>query len=318
MMDGIKVSVIVPVYNVELYIEACIKSILNQTFKDIEIILINDGSKDLSIQLADNILVSSGIKYKILKQQNMGVSAARNTGIHNAVGEYLCFIDADDIITPGHIENLYNAIAGQGYKFGFSEYEPTMTANRYGSEIQDNRQEIKDMEAVQKDFLNRRIRIHLSAIMIERQLLEDRNLFFHPKLRFGEDVEFLWRCLAIAERAVYIHAKTYKYLTRENSQMTRQYIDRIVLFTDIFKDTLQKLHFKGNLYWELVYARVVFGMLHSFAKFSDYKTFLDLLQKIPYKEICKEIKNVEDKRVSCMNTVLNSSPKLFWMISKKV
>ena len=92
-----KISVIVPIFNVEKYLKECLESIINQTFKDIEIICINDGSTDNSLDIL-NQYAEKDNRIKVITQSNQGLSAARNTGIKYANGEYISFIDSDDYI----------------------------------------------------------------------------------------------------------------------------------------------------------------------------------------------------------------------------
>ena len=101
----VKVSVIVPVYNVELYLEECLDSIINQTFKEIEIILVNDGSTDRSPEIIELYALKDN-RITILTQPNGGLSAARNAGIEKALGKYLLFVDSDDSLLPNSIETL--------------------------------------------------------------------------------------------------------------------------------------------------------------------------------------------------------------------
>lgn len=103
---NVEVSIIVPVYNVEKYIEKCIKSILSQTYQEFELILVNDGTKDHSLEICRNY--KSDCRVRIISQPNKGLSAARNTGIHVARGKYLLFVDGDDYIDPEMLEELYN------------------------------------------------------------------------------------------------------------------------------------------------------------------------------------------------------------------
>ena len=100
-----KVSIIIPVFNVENYLERCLKSVIAQTFKDIEIIIINDGSIDKSLEICKKF-AESDKRIILINQKNSGVSAARNTGIDIATGKYLSFVDSDDFITPDMIEFL--------------------------------------------------------------------------------------------------------------------------------------------------------------------------------------------------------------------
>ena len=101
-----KVSVIVPVYNVEKYIEKCLLSIQNQTFTDFECLVINDGTKDKSIEVAKKV-VGNDPRFRFFDKENGGLSDARNFGIEKASGEYLCFIDSDDYIHEELLELTY-------------------------------------------------------------------------------------------------------------------------------------------------------------------------------------------------------------------
>ena len=106
-----KVSVIVPVYNNEKYLERCLSSIFNQTFNDIEIICVNDGSTDCSGDILNKYVTHTN--FKIINQENAGLSEARNIGLKNALGDYISFIDSDDFIDVNFIETLYNAAVEQ-------------------------------------------------------------------------------------------------------------------------------------------------------------------------------------------------------------
>lgn len=106
MEEKIKVSVIIPVYNVEDYIEKCLESVVNQTLKEIEIIVVNDGTKDNSMKKIEKYFSDSRIK--IINKQNGGQSSARNAGLAISKGEYISFIDSDDFIEEKMLEELYN------------------------------------------------------------------------------------------------------------------------------------------------------------------------------------------------------------------
>lgn len=103
-----KISVIVPVYNTRKFLKKCLDSIINQTFKDIEIICINDGSTDKSLSVLNEYALKDN-RIKIINQQHAGVSCARNEGLKIAAGEYISFVDSDDWIDLDFLEKLYNA-----------------------------------------------------------------------------------------------------------------------------------------------------------------------------------------------------------------
>ena len=102
-----KVSVIIPIYNVEAYLAECLHSVVNQTFQDMEIILVDDGSTDRSPEIIKEFTEKDS-RIRIITQSNCGVSVARNTGLHAASGEYILFVDSDDMIMPNSVETLYN------------------------------------------------------------------------------------------------------------------------------------------------------------------------------------------------------------------
>lgn len=103
-----KVTVIIPIYNVELYIEKCLKSILNQTYKNLEILIVNDGTEDKSMDIVEKY--QNDRRIKIIEQRNMGLSAARNIGLKYATGEYIMFVDSDDWLDLDCIEKCVNML----------------------------------------------------------------------------------------------------------------------------------------------------------------------------------------------------------------
>lgn len=104
-----KISIIVPAYNVEKYIEDCLASLVKQTFTDFEVIVINDGSSDLTPEIA-NVFQNCDKRFKLISQKNMGISGARNTGLDNIRGQYVTFLDSDDWVSENYLEELYSAI----------------------------------------------------------------------------------------------------------------------------------------------------------------------------------------------------------------
>ena len=104
-----KISIIVPVYNIEEYIEKCVKSITKQTYKNLEIILVDDGSTDSAGKICDK-LAEKDERIKVIHKKNGGLSSARNAGMKKATGDYICFIDGDDYISKDYCELMYNAL----------------------------------------------------------------------------------------------------------------------------------------------------------------------------------------------------------------
>ena len=111
------ISVIVPVYRVEEYLERCVKSILSQTYKNLEVILVDDGSPDQCPAICD-ACAEKDARVKVIHQENKGLSGARNAGINAASGEYLAFVDSDDYVSPHFIEELYQLLQDTGCAIG--------------------------------------------------------------------------------------------------------------------------------------------------------------------------------------------------------
>ena len=109
-MESSKISIIVPVYKVEQYLERCVRSLINQTYKNVEIILVDDGSPDQCPQMCDNY-ASDDLRIKVIHKKNGGLSDARNAGLRIATGEYVMYVDSDDYIEKNACEKLIkNAI----------------------------------------------------------------------------------------------------------------------------------------------------------------------------------------------------------------
>ncbi len=107
----VKISVVLPVYNVANYLRKCLDSLINQTFEDFEVICVNDGSTDLSLGILEGYALSDS-RFKIISQKNQGLSGARNTGIQHIQGEYVLFVDSDDWLEENALEELYNHVKG--------------------------------------------------------------------------------------------------------------------------------------------------------------------------------------------------------------
>lgn len=126
-----KVSIIIPVFNLEKYIDATIQSCLNQTYKDIEVVIVNDGSKDKSVNIINRYLGDSRVKF--IQQENAGVSAARNNGIVHATGEYITFLDGDDLLNTNTIEKNVEIIERQQVVVDWVAF-PVIRADENGNE----------------------------------------------------------------------------------------------------------------------------------------------------------------------------------------
>ena len=143
------ISIVVPVYNVEKYVEESLKSLLNQTYKNIEVICVDDGSSDSSLNILKNIAESDG-RVKIIEQKNAGAGAARNNGINHSNGKYIYFFDSDDVAAKNLLEKAYNRametdadiVAFNGYTFTNDDISTKKLKKEYNSNIIKDKNEI--------------------------------------------------------------------------------------------------------------------------------------------------------------------------------
>lgn len=217
-----KVSVIIPVYNVEKYIKDCIQSVISQTLKNIEIIIVNDGSTDDSIDKIKK-LVKENDNISVINKKNGGLSSARNEGLKHAQGEYVIFIDSDDYIERDFLEKLY--IEAKNYDLdiacgGYKKY----FANG-GIEKKTRNDELMDLGVVKGvDFLlvqleNNDYRMEVWDDLYRREFLINNNLLFTEDL-LHEDEDFTPRALLVANRVKLVKTYGYLYRQRENSIMS--------------------------------------------------------------------------------------------------
>lgn len=217
------ITVIVSVYNGEHYLEECIQSILNQTYYNLEIILINDGSTDRSGEILD--------KYKaldkrilVIHKENSGVSLSRNVGLDIAHGEYICLLDQDDMFAPDYIEYYYSIIRKSG-----AEIAVTPKAKRFCGTValDDNHIKACDFKIVDggeavKMMLYYKFVIAPWNKMISRSLIESNTLRFDKRFFSGEGFLFSIQCFQSATTVAIGKQEVYYYrLDNSNSGMTR-------------------------------------------------------------------------------------------------
>lgn len=209
------ISIIVPVYKVEPYLENCVKSIQNQTYKNIEIILVDDGSPDNCGQICDE-LASHDVRIKVIHKENGGLSSARNAGLAIARGEYFGFVDSDDCIHPQMYELLYNDIESYGTKLAFCQ--PNMC---YYGKIYYNQPCERTELFTKKELINICLKdvIWFSAwTKLYHRTLKD--VVHFPEGRTNEDFAIMLMVYDKCDTIAVNYNKLYNYCKREGSITT--------------------------------------------------------------------------------------------------
>lgn len=213
------ISIIVPTYNVEKYIRTCIESILAQTYRNIEVIIVNDGSTDQSLAVISD-LICSHHNIKVINQKNQGLSVARNTGIDAATGKYIAFVDADDKIKPDFVSSLYQIADKTGadiVRGSFRDFNGNIpkgwvpdfnVPTNYGTIVLDQ-------------FLSSNISFVVWSSIYRLDFINSNHIRFTPGILFEEDADFTIRAYMLAKLVATSPEPNYAYrINRPGSILT--------------------------------------------------------------------------------------------------
>ena len=284
---NIKVSVIVPVYNTSKYLKKCIESILKQSLKEIEIICINDGSTDNSLEILEKYLKKDS-RVRIINQKNSGLSKVRNEGLKLAKGKYIMSIDSDDWIKENYFEKMYSIAEMNNLDLVFSainiERNDEIVEKIYDTKLD----KIIDGKQYLENLLQE---LSFGAVwnkLIKKEICLKNNIYFNEKIFLGEDYNFLCRLAPYLNRVGGVEEAYYVYRKGENngsSKVKEKNIKDILLGYNQLREV-----YKGNLkIIELIdrkecieISNIIFNQ--EYQKFMAYKEiekeFLQLLSRI--------------------------------------
>jgi glycosyltransferase involved in cell wall biosynthesis len=223
-----KISVIVPVYNVEQYIEKCLISILSQTYKNLEIICVNDGSTDASGRICDDF-AKKDHRIIVYHTENRGVSAARNKGLENFTGDYVGFVDSDDWIEPEMYEELLNLLKSKGADiascgFFFDNAEGPVPAKNILSVPTEAVETRRFLEYIYRRDMYKGVSGYLVTRLFKSFLFKafdngGHHIRFCEELNIGEDVLLLAASMLKAKTAAFMELPLYHYYQNPSSSM---------------------------------------------------------------------------------------------------
>ena len=252
-----KISVLIPVYNTEKYLKKCLDSVINQTLEDIEIIIVNDGSKDNSQKIIDEYARKDNrIKYYI--QENSGLGATRNKGIELATGEYIAFLDSDDWVENEYYELMYNNAIQSNSDIVISDYivDTYNVSTIYKNEYNEHSKE---------DYLKEVAMRNTSAFswnkLYKRKLIIENNLSFPIRDNFEniEDQYFTIKTIYLAKNISFLNIPLIHYIVRDNS-IVNAYQKNLVLDGLNFYNQMNEFFKKHNASNDL-YEALEIGML---------------------------------------------------------
>ena len=317
MLDLVKVSVIVPVYNVEKYLRECLDNILNQSLEDIEIICVNDGSTDNSLDILDEYSKKDS-RVKVISQENKGLSGARNTGMKHVTGQYVTFMDSDDYFSEGSLEKLYGICEEKNLDVAIAKLinfddETNEKAKSDYYEIKFLKKIVGDNVFDFSDVGDKMYNIPVTAPgkFYRYDLISDMEF---PEGIIFEDNVFFTEVLFRAERIYfhddYIYNRRIRFDSITNSNF-ENFTDSIVMFNKVIDVTKRYNH-----YDEFKYKLFRHKVLNIFTRFSqvteEYKqNFFEMIID-EFKVYSKEIKSYSDvskfdkKAMFIMDSALDS------------
>lgn len=240
-----KVSVIVTAYNIENYIQRCLKSIINQTLKDIEIIVINDGSTDKTLYKI-NELASRDSRIKVIDQNNQGIANTRKNGLNKATGEYILFVDGDDWLEDDALYKLYSKSSNNDLDI--------LIYNAFWSYDSDKEKKVTYNKTINfsndpiKNLLLNNIMPGIVFKFIKRNYILENKIELPNNIRFGEDLATFFSLIVDKPKIDILDCSLYNYYQRSDS-ISRTYTDR-VLDVDKALSYIKERLIKYNLYNE--------------------------------------------------------------------
>lgn len=225
------VSVIIPIYNAEKYLERCVQSVLNQTVTSLEVILVNDGSTDKSLEICERIKKKDS-RVCVIDKMNEGVSEARNTGINLAKGEFIFFVDSDDWIEPVMLEKLLE-------KANMEEERNMVVCAHYCENLSGEQQEKWNVCSREREWNSKnvidcvanmeetRVFSYLWNKIYQRKIIEKHNIRFEKELATGEDLVFNLKYFKYVKKCEYLCEPLYHYIKHGTDSQCAKYKKRL-------------------------------------------------------------------------------------------
>lgn len=282
------ISVIVPIYNVEKQLKRCINSIINQTYKNIQILLIDDGSKDSSGKICDDFS-KYDTRIVVLHQDNVGVSAARNKGIELAKGRYICFIDSDDYIEKNYIEELYQLMRDEKIDLGICDlnYKYTNKEDCW-SAVGEKTINLKNVSEEIFLELNEKYLLYGPYNKIfKSSIIKKQKIKFIKEMSYGEDLIFNLSYLQYVKIIKTTNQTRYNYIADIDNSLANKYrADRFKTGKIIFEELYKFFEINGMLSEKS--KKYLYGRIFDDA----YNNICECVKNQSCKESLKEIKKI--------------------------
>lgn len=318
MSDNKLISIIIPIYNVEKYLERCLESVICQTYRNLEIILINDGSTDNSSKICDKY-AKKDHRIIVIHKENGGVSSARNRGIELAKGEYIGFVDSDDYIEPNMYEELYNEAVISDADIVMANYI-VKTGKNEKKHFVDKGKDVLNKEKFYDNLLDNYFQGYLPTKLFNRRIIFSKNelILLNDTINIYEDLLFLANIAKNGNKFVFINKYLYNYCIRLDSAYNRyrsNYNSKQLSVLNAMDEMLkiaQQEAVQTVLKYKKAYLAVALQLLEQYyisdeVKEKDEKYIKDCAKKY-YKEILRSREILFNQKVIIM--IQYNCPKL--------
>lgn len=218
-MEG-KVSIIIPVYNVEKYVDICLKSILHQTYRNIEVIVVDDGSRDRSGAICDRFAKKDS-RITVIHQENGGVSRARNNGIDHATGDYICFVDSDDWLPRDSVEVLVKRMEETGADFVYGNVCYITAKTIINPNFEERQIELQDKTEFAKFYID--LNWGPCGKLYRVNIITNHECYFPEDIKSGEDTIYLTRYIKHCNVMASVYHDVYFYNKMVDGSATGSY-----------------------------------------------------------------------------------------------
>lgn len=301
-MDRGLISVIIPVYNTEKYLRQCIESVINQTYSNLQIIIVNDGSTDNSGNICDEYQ-KEDLRIKVIHQENLGVSVARNHGLQYATGDWISFVDSDDILIKDAYENLIKCSTDAQMIMG-----KIMLLDEDGKITEPdkflNKQEIPQIEFLNDLFLEEQYSYLGYPVdkLYRREVIIKNALKFDNEIKLNEDRLFVLEYMRYCKKATICNHVIYLYRQKSKELVTEAKRNKIVTNSEMTViDAFNKMQKIGKTYSDNLYFLICR---------KSFESALDLLSRLPENDNEKQ-KKVENFLKESMKKCLKNPDETF-------
>lgn len=317
------ISIIIPLYNVQNYLLLCLNSLKEQIYKNFEIIIVNDGSTDNSEQIVKDYMKNSKMNIRLFNQENGGVCAARNKGISESCGEYLCFVDPDDMVAPDYLSQMIEIIDKEKCDLVICGIKSVPEDSIVSTHVY-KRHTITTMNSYEalKKYLYQDIVSGIWSLMVSSKIIRLHNLRFAEGYRYGEDTEMVYKIIAHSGIVAYTKDQLYLYRVRYSSAMSILGDTRIEGFKLIqgLESYFNKFRTDfSDEFYRYGTARYVWANIWQTALGSvNYKSFSIDSNRLYAKKYMKKLFTYPKIYVALSSIIFSICPFLYYCFMKKI